>query len=74
MKGVDTFRRVRKKLGWTAYKMAKALEISQTQYNYCEQKAQSVNTKTLVKLQKISGIPINEFWEMVKKDVAEVEK
>lgn len=71
MRGVDTFRKIRKKLGWTSYKMAKELGISQTQYNYCEREAKSVNTKTLFKLQRISGIPLEEFWKMVEKDVSE---
>lgn len=71
MQGVETFKRIREKLGWTAYRMAKTLDMPQTQYNYLERKARSANTKTLVKLQKISGIPLNEFWEMIRQDVSE---
>ena len=42
--GVKTFKIIRDKLGWTSYKMAKELGISQTQYNYLERTAKTAQT------------------------------
>lgn len=67
---VQAFGFVRKKLGWTRYKMAKELGISQTQYDYLESKAKSTQTHVLVRLQEIAEkeakIGLGEFWKSVK--------
>lgn len=66
--GVQTFRIIREKLGWTRYKMSKELGISQTQYNYLEDKAKTAQTSVLIKLQKLSGLTGQEFWDIFAKE------
>ena len=66
MKGVETFRIIREKLGWNKYTMDKNLGISQKKLNYCEKKAATVNHKLLIKLQELSGMSVQEFWNLVK--------
>lgn len=64
--GVETFKKVREKLGWTHYKMAKALDISQTQYKYLEENAKSCQTKVLLKLFEVSKMSDAEFWKLFR--------
>jgi DNA-binding XRE family transcriptional regulator len=71
--GVQTFRIIREMLGWTRYKMAKELGISQTQYDYLEREAKSTQTKLLIKLKKVSGLSGNEFWKIFEREVKEKE-
>lgn len=47
---MQIFRTTREKLGWSSYKMAKELGISQSQYQYIEQVAEYTRTETLVRL------------------------
>jgi transcriptional regulator with XRE-family HTH domain len=68
---MQIFKIIRQKLGWTRYKMAKELGISQTQYDYLEQKAVNAAIKTLLKLQEVSErellMPLQEFWGLLKR-------
>jgi len=69
--GVQTFKIIRQRLGWTAYKMSKALGISQSQYAYLETKAKSCKTSTLVLLQRIAekeGIKGQEIWDLLRRE------
>lgn len=69
--GVQTFRIVREKLGYTKYKMAKSLGITPSHYEYLETKAKNTQTEVLIKLQKISGLSPAKFWELFQKEVAD---
>lgn len=63
---VETFKKVRERLGWTQYKMAKELDISQTQYKYLEEKAKSCQTKILLKLFEVSEMSDSDFWKLFR--------
>lgn len=65
---------IRKKKGWTAYRMSRELEISQTSLNHYEGQPPSNREKLLVKLQEVSGLSVADFWDMLKKEVAKCEQ
>ena len=70
--GVQVFKIIREKLGWSRYKMAKRLRMSQSAYDHIEQRAQNVSARSLQRLQKIAereaGIELSEFWELAQLD------
>lgn len=68
--GVKVFEIVRKKLGYSRYKMASELGIRQSAYDYLEQEARSCNSQTLVKLHKLAGeagISADELFKLLDK-------
>lgn len=69
---MDSFLKVRTELGWTPYKMAKELGISQTQYTYLEKIGRSPGLKTSTLFTDIAvekgGYTHKEVHEMLKKD------
>ena len=66
---MQLFKTIKKKKGWTSYKMSKELGISQTSLNHYEDQPPSNRERLLVKLQEISGMSITEFWELMAKEV-----
>lgn len=70
--GMQIFKTIRDRLGWTRYKLAKSLGISQTQYDYLERKAANAQAKILIKLQDIAErellITLDEFWALLKRE------
>lgn len=51
---MELCRVIREKRGVSAYKMAEALGVTQTQYTYMEREAQSVSFKMLFRLRKLA--------------------
>lgn len=51
---MELCRIIREKKGITAYRMAEALGVTQTQYSYMEREAQSVSFRMLAKLRKLA--------------------
>jgi hypothetical protein len=68
---VKTFEVIQDRLGWTDYKMAKELGISQTQYIYLRHKAKSTQSRILIRLadiaEKYAGIDGAQFIRLFKK-------
>lgn len=66
---VELVKDIRESKGWTRYRMAKELGVSQTQLNYMETKAKSIRTDIIVRLWEVSGWSGNEFMRRVKKEL-----
>ena len=66
---VELVKDIRISKGWTAYKMAKTLGVSQTQLNYMERKAKSIRTDILIKLWEVSGLSGDNFLAKVRKEL-----
>lgn len=71
---VQIFKKIRDINGWSAYKMAKSLKITQTQLKHYEEQPVSTREMLLVKLQEISGMSVHQFWEMLEKEVKPADK
>jgi transcriptional regulator with XRE-family HTH domain len=66
---VHLVKEIRVSKGWSGYKMAKALGVSQTQLNYMERQAKSIRTDILIRLWEVSGLDGSEFLERVKAEL-----
>lgn len=66
--GLQVFRIIREKLGWSQYKLAQEIGVSQSHLRYLEEKAKNTQTKTLIRLQKVSGLSPAKFWEILEKE------
>lgn len=66
---MQVYKKIREKLGWSSYQLAKHLRISQTQLKHYEKQPVSTREMMIVKLQKLSGLPVQEFWELLEKEV-----
>ena len=70
--GVQVFKIIRKKLGWSRYRMAKELKMSQSAYDHIEQRAQNVSARSLQKLQRVAekqmAMSLAEFWDLSQLD------
>ena len=71
---VKLLSKIKKKRDWSGYKMADEIGISQTQLKHYEAKGPSTRELILVRLQEISGLSVEEFWDALKEEVAELEK
>ena len=71
---MKTLETVRKKLGLTAYGMAKKLGLSQQGYLVAEKTSRAVKIDVLIDVQEMSGLGVLEFWELLKKDAAATKK
>lgn len=71
---MDIFKKVRKSKGWKPYKMAKELRIGQTSLSHYEKQPVSMREMLLVRLQELSGLSVEEFWDLLKEEVAPAEK
>ncbi len=71
---MKTLETVRKKLGLTAYGMAKRLGLSQQGYLVAEKTSRAVKVDVLVDAQELSGLSVLEFWELLRKDAASIKK
>lgn len=68
---VQAFKIVREKLGWTEYRMAKAMGVTPTHYRSLERKIENPGKEILMKFQAIAEkhakIDLREFWDLLKK-------
>lgn len=71
---MEIYKSIRKSKGWTPYKMAKALRISQTQLSHYEKMPISQREMLLVRMQELSGLTLSEFWEVLKEEARVAEK
>lgn len=65
-------REIRRRLGWSRYRAAKSIAISQSAWDYGERYANSVSVPTLIELFKLArselGMEIAEFWALIEDD------
>lgn len=69
---MESFRLIRDKLGWTRYKMAKYLGITDSRYKYLEAQAAITQLSVLKKLRELAyktGMSADEFWEILDADI-----
>lgn len=66
---MQLFEKIKRKLGWSSYKMSRELGISQTSLNHYVAHPPTNREKLLIKLQELSGLSVDEFWKMFKKEV-----
>ena len=71
---VDIYKRVRKSKAWNEYQMSKSLRINQTQLRHYEGNPISTREILLVKLHELSGMSLQEFWEMLKEEALNEDK
>lgn len=61
---VQAFKIIRESLGWTRYKMAKELGVSESHLRHIEENGEDTRGKNLIKLQKVSGLSPTKFWQI----------
>lgn len=66
---MQLFKKIRDLHGWSKYRQAKKLRISQTSLQHYEDTPVSNREMLLVQLQEISGLSVQDFWEMLVKEV-----
>lgn len=66
---MQLFKKIRDLNGWSKYKQAKKLRISQTQLQHYEKLPVSTREILLVELQETSGLTVQEFWDMLAREV-----
>ena len=71
---MQLFKTIKKKRGWTSYRMSRELGITQTSLNHYEEQPPSNRERLLIKLQKLSGLSVLEFWDLLTKEVTKCEK
>lgn len=71
---VELYKKIKKSNGWTSYKMAKELGISQTQLQHYEKQPISTRELILVRLFEVSDIPLPDFWEALSKEAKDARK
>lgn len=64
---MEAIEKIRKKLGFSKYKLSKELGISQTQYNYYVKNPASIKLPMLSKLKEISGLSWTDIGELIDK-------
>lgn len=71
---MQLFETIRKRKGFTKYRLAKSLEISPTQLNaYIKAKVPKI-LEVLIKLEEIGGLSPGESLEIVKREIKPVKK
>lgn len=65
---------IKKKKGWSDYRMSQELGISQTSLKHYEEQPISNREKILVRSQRLSGLSLETFWNMLTKEVDEAEE
>ena len=65
---VKTLKHIRETKGYSLYEMAKRLDMTLPAYIYLEEKGQSLRLDILIKAQKVSGLSLAIFWEMLKNE------
>lgn len=71
---MQIFKKIRDLKGWSKYKMAKSLRITQTQLNHYENQPVSTREMILIKLQEESGLSVDEFWQLLSREVKPADK
>jgi len=66
--------KIRNRKKWSMYEMAKQLGISQTSLKHYVAYPPGNREKILINLQEISGLSVEDFWEMLKKEVLKESK
>ena len=71
---MDIFKKIKKLKGWNDYKMAQKLGIPQSSLKHYALKPVSTREKLLINLQEISGMSVDEFWNLLKHEVRQAKK
>lgn len=71
---VDIYKKIKKSKGWTTYKMAKQLGISQTQLMHYESQPISTREIILTKLFSLSEMELKDFWGCLEKEAKDARK
>jgi len=71
---VQVYKKIRKLKDWTPYQLAKSLKISQTQLKHYEDQPVSTREMLLVRLQRLSGLSVQDFWDLLEKEVDPADK
>lgn len=66
---MQLFETIKKNKKWSNYRLAKELGIPQTSLNHYMNQPASTREKMLVKLQEVSGLSVEDFWGLLKKEV-----
>lgn len=65
---VKTLKKIQESIGYNDYHMSKALGISQTNYVYLCEEAQSIRIGLLIKIWKLSKLSAEEFLEALEEE------
>lgn len=66
---------VLKKTGWTRYRLAKEIGITtQAMDHMLKSDSKGVRLKVLIRLQEVSGIPVEKFWKLLKDEHQEIDR
>lgn len=66
---MQLFETIKKNKKWSNYRLAKELGIPQTSLNHYMNQPASTREKMLIKLQEVSGLSVDDFWVLLKKEV-----
>jgi len=65
---VKSLKTIRESKGYSLYEMAKRLDMTLPAYIYLEENGQSFRLDILIRAQKISGLSVTAFWDLLKKE------
>lgn len=66
---MQLFETIKKNKKWSNYRLAKELGIPQTSLNHYMNQPASTREKMLIKLQEVSGLSVDDFWTLLRKEV-----
>lgn len=69
--GMDLYRKIRKLLGATKYRMAHNLRITEAHYRHFEGAGKRVTLPQLVALWELSGLSVAKFWALIVEEAME---
>jgi len=70
---VKLLKKVQESVGYNDYQMSKALGISQSNYVYLVDEAQSIRIDVLVKAWRLSKLSGREFLELIEVEAEKIE-
>lgn len=77
-RGVELVRVIKRKLGWSSYKMAKTLGIPAIQFSYTEKTARSVRIDLLIRIidlaMNTANMSLEECFKLLGKDAEIISK
>lgn len=66
--GVDTLKRIKESKGYTDYRMAKSIGISQTSYKYLERTAKGLQLALLCRIRRAFGLTWQGLGKMLDEE------